>query len=164
MYSIYKYLLSLLSPKRFRRACFPSGEVFFTPHLEKAVANLRPHLLQGCLRDPSPQFLPMYYCTGRSTKLGLPTFRSTRGTNRVETYHRHLGLIWGGHRAAPQLASSITVVHNHRRNHRMAGTACFDLSFFFVVVVCLNPVFFVVLSGLCFLYFWVAFTHKTNVL
>ncbi|CAM9783090.1 unnamed protein product, partial [Laminaria digitata] len=97
-----------------------TGDAFFTPRLEKAVANLRPHLVQGCLSDPSPQFLPLYCCKGRSAKLGLPTFRSTRGTNRVETYHRFLGLILGGHRTAPHLASSITVVHNHRRNHRMA--------------------------------------------
>ncbi|CAN0420699.1 unnamed protein product, partial [Laminaria digitata] len=97
-----------------------TDEPFFTPRLEKAANNLRPHLLQGCLSDPDPQFLSLYYCTGRSAKYGLPTFRSARGTNRVEAYHTPLRSLLGGHCSSPQLASSVLIVHNHRRNHRMA--------------------------------------------
>lgn len=99
-----------------------AGEPCFTPRLTKAAKNLRPHLLQGCLSDPDPQFLSPYYCTGRSAKYGMPTLRSARGTNRVESHHTPLRSLLGGHRTSPQLASSVLVVHNHRRNHRMAGT------------------------------------------
>ena len=61
-------------------------------------------------------------CTGRSAKYGLPVFRCSRGTCSNESLHKGLSQVLGGHRTAPQLANSVMVVYNHRRNHRTAGT------------------------------------------
>jgi len=98
------------------------GDAFFTPRVEKAVTNLRPHIVKGCISDPPSDFVPLYTCTGRSAKYGLPVFRCSRGTCSNESLHKGLSQVLGGHRTAPQLANSVMVVYNHRRNHRMAGT------------------------------------------
>lgn len=105
-----------------------SGEPFFTPRLEKAATNLLPHITKGCISDLPSDFLSLYVCTGRSKKYALPVHRSIRGSSKNEAYHCALSQVLGGHRAAPHLASSITAVHNHRRNHRMAGNYLKGLS------------------------------------
>jgi len=89
---------------------------------------LRSHLLYPLIlgdaffTPPPSDFVPLYTCTGRSAKYGLPVFRCSRGTCSNESLHKGLSQVLGGHRTAPQLANSVMVVYNHRRNHRMAGT------------------------------------------
>lgn len=123
------YLTSVLllsSAKQYLRtssACVAqlSGDPFFTRRLKKAEENLRPHIAAGCVSDLPSDFLPVYTCTGTSPKYGIHQYRSARGSSNNENYHKALSAIMGGHQTSPQLACSIAVVHNHRRNHRMAG-------------------------------------------
>ena len=107
------------------------GNASFTPRVEKAfstrgvkkaVINLRPHIVKGCISDPPSDFVPLNTCTGRSAKYGLPVFRCSRGTCSNESLLKGLSQVLGGHRTALQLANSVMVVYNHRRNHRTAGT------------------------------------------
>lgn len=98
-----------------------TGETIYTKRFEKAVANLQPHLEKGCVSDLPSDFVPIYTCTGFSAKYGIAQYRSARGSSSNENYHKALAPILGGHQTSPQLACSIAVVHNHRRNHRMAG-------------------------------------------
>ncbi|CAM9605798.1 unnamed protein product, partial [Hapterophycus canaliculatus] len=88
--------------------------------MEKAIKNLRPHIVNGCISDPPSDFVSLYTSKGRSAKYGIPVFRCSRGTNPNESLHKGLSQVLGGHRTAPQLANSVMVVYNHRRNHRMA--------------------------------------------
>lgn len=98
-----------------------SGATMYTRRFEKAVTNLRPHTLGGCISDLPSEFVSVYTCTGHSSKYGIPQYRSARGSSANENYHKALAAIMGGHQTSPQLACSIAVVHNYRRNHRMAG-------------------------------------------
>lgn len=98
---------------------FPD-EPFFTPRMEKAVKNLREHLANGCLSDPDPRKVPLYQVSGK-TRDGLDKLRSMRGTNRVESYHTPLRRLMGAYQTSPTMAHYSMLLHNYRRNHRMAG-------------------------------------------
>ena len=44
-----------------------------------------------------------------------------RGTNRVESYHTALRRPMGAYQTSPVMAHYSMLLHNSRRNHRMAG-------------------------------------------
>ena len=67
----------------------------------------------------------MHVVTGRAED-GLLTFRSLRGTNNVENYHKRLKDVVFSCRVTPRLAHSVLVAFNADWNVRMAGgpTTC----------------------------------------
>ena len=105
-------------------ATFPPSSLsktkYITDRLRKNMTNLRQHLQDGCVSDPDPRDVPLYHWSGR-TAAGADTYRSSRGTNRVETYHTPIRRIFSGYRTSPRMAHSILLTFNYRRNHRMAG-------------------------------------------
>lgn len=101
---------------------FFAGETLFDKQsLIKAVDNVLPHLQKGCVSDPDPRKVQLFHLSGR-TKDGLDKVRSARGTNRNEAYHRRLLHLLAALNISPLLAHYILLLHNYRRNHRMAGT------------------------------------------
>lgn len=89
--------------------------------MHKAAVNFRSHIEKGCIHDPDPEPVPLFQISGRS-KDGLDLVRSLKGTNRVENYHQPLRLLMGSYHASPMMAHFTMLLHNYRRNHRMAGT------------------------------------------
>lgn len=102
-------------------SCAFAGDAFFTPRLQKAAVNLRVHVENGCLSDPDPRHLPLYYVVGR-TREGLDKIRSTRWTNREESYYTPLRPLMGSCQTSPRLAHVTMMLFNYRRNYRMACT------------------------------------------
>ena len=90
--------------------------------MHKAAALLRVHIEKGCLSDPNPDLGPLLQIMGR-TKDGLDLIRSLNGTNRVENYHQLLRQLMGSYHASAIMAHYTMLLHNYRRNHRMAGTS-----------------------------------------
>lgn len=92
----------------------------FKHALMKAVDNALEHLKKGCVSDPDPRKVQLFHHAGR-TKDGLDKVRSARGTNRNEGYHQRLLQLLGAFNSSPLLAHYVLLLHNYRRNHRMAG-------------------------------------------
>ncbi|CAN0445314.1 unnamed protein product, partial [Ascophyllum nodosum] len=97
-----------------------TGDTLFTDRMHKAAALLRVHIEKGCLSDPNPDLVPLLQIMGR-TKDGLDLIRSLKGTNRVENYHQLLRQLMGSYHASAIMAHYTMLLHNYRRNHRMAG-------------------------------------------
>lgn len=96
--------------------------MFFTPQLVKAFKTLRVHQENGCLGDPHPQDIPLFYLAG-CTKDELDKHRSARTTNRVGSYLESLRLLIGAYQTFPRLAHVTMMLHNHRRNLRMVDVS-----------------------------------------
>lgn len=100
--------------------CLCSGEKLVNERMTKAAENVREHILKGCVHDPDPHKVQLFHLCGR-TKDGLDKVRSTRGSNRVESYHRLLRNLLGSFNTSPLMAHYTLLLYNYRRNHRMAG-------------------------------------------
>ena len=109
---------------RHRRFFFFSGESLFKPSLMKAADNVLEHVKKGCVSDPDPRKVQLFHHSGR-TKAGLDKVRSARGFNRNEGYHQRLLQLLGAFNISPLMTHYILLLHNYRRNHRMAGTFSF---------------------------------------
>ena len=96
----------------------------FKDALVKAANNALGHLKNGCVSDPDPRKVHLFHLAGR-TKDGLDKVRSARGTNRNEGYHQRLLQLLGAYNTSPLLAHYVLLLHNYRRNHRMAGKLSF---------------------------------------
>ena len=105
-------------------SCVLSGETLFKDALVKAANNALGHLKNGCVGDPDPRKVHLFHLAGR-TKDGLDKVRSARGTNRNEGYHQRLLQLLGAYNTSPLLAHYVLLLHNYRRNHRMAGKLSF---------------------------------------
>ena len=64
----------------------------------------------------------MYRVAGKD-KDGLALFVCLRGTNKTETYHQKLMIMFGASNASPQLADALLADHRHRYNVRAAWRA-----------------------------------------
>ena len=78
------------------------------------------HVREGCVSDLDPGQLAMHVVTGRSGD-GLLTFRSLRGTNGVENYHKKLREVVSSSRTSLRLAHLVLLAFNAAWNIRMAG-------------------------------------------
>lgn len=96
---------------------FLVGALFLNKKLCQAIKNLRVHIINDCVSDVT--VLVMYRSRGKG-KDGLELWDTHRGTNSVENYHLELKDIYGGSLMSPQLAHYIIMLHNYRRNIRMA--------------------------------------------
>ncbi|CAM9640259.1 unnamed protein product, partial [Hapterophycus canaliculatus] len=97
-----------------------TGNLLFTDRLKKRIANLRPHLEGGCLSDPDPRDVQLYFWAGRTAD-GVDKFRCARGTSNGENYHKFVRGVLAGTATSPRMAHSVLLAFNYRRNHRMAG-------------------------------------------
>lgn len=96
----------------------------FKPSLMKAADNVLEHVKKGYVSDPDPRKVRLFHHAGR-TKNGLDNVRSARGSNRNEGYHQRLLQLLGAFNISPLMTHYILLLHNHRRNHRMAGKFSF---------------------------------------
>lgn len=101
--------------------CAPrAGEPLINARVNKSIENVKRHIREGCVSDPDPRDFAMHVITGRSED-GLMTFRSLRGTNSVENYHKRFKDAVSSYRVAPRLAHSVILAFNADWNIRMAG-------------------------------------------
>ncbi|CAM9601324.1 unnamed protein product, partial [Hapterophycus canaliculatus] len=99
-----------------------TGEPLLNPRVRAGFGNVMRHVREGCISDPDPRQLAMHVVTGRSED-GLLTFRSVRGTNPVENYHKRYKDVLSSSRTSPRLAHSVLLAFNADWNVRMAGEA-----------------------------------------
>eukprot|EP00903_Cladosiphon_okamuranus_P009546 g9090.t2 len=97
-----------------------TGKLFLTDRLKKGIDNLLPHLELGCVSDPDPRDVQLYFWEGR-TPDGLDVFRCGRGTSNVENYHIPIRDLLAGYGSSPRMAHTVMLPFNYRRNQRMAA-------------------------------------------
>lgn len=126
-----KYCRRVIPPpptllQRFDRLCHAFQDVqdsktkepLFRSHTQKAVQNLRGHIEKGCISDVTG--IPLYVAAGKDPETGLTTYRSIRGTNGTEGYHRHMLEILSRYCASPRLLHELLMMFNYRWNINMA--------------------------------------------
>ena len=103
-----------------RRLSISIGDLFFTNRLKKALANVRVHLHNGCLSDPDPRDVQLFFWAGHTAN-GVDRFRCARGTSNMENYHKPVRDHFAGFETSLRMARFVLLPFNYRRNHRMAG-------------------------------------------
>eukprot|EP00904_Undaria_pinnatifida_P013342 jgi/Undpi1/9138/HiC_scaffold_26.g11596.m1 len=96
-----------------------AGEPLLNPRVQAGLRNVMRHVREGCVSDLDPGQLAMHVVTGRSGD-GLLTFRSLRGTNGVENYHKKLREVVSSSRTSLRLAHLVLLAFNAAWNIRMA--------------------------------------------
>ncbi|KAJ3310268.1 hypothetical protein HDU76_003407, partial [Blyttiomyces sp. JEL0837] len=94
-----------------------SGEKLFRQKTYPAVANLRDHIMKGCLSDVPG--IPLYFYSGKS-KNGIGRYRCCRGTNKNEGYRKHVQKVLHKYAGSPVLAHQLMIEFNYRWNLNMS--------------------------------------------
>ena len=80
-----------------------TGKPLFNAKADKAWRQLLKHVKAGCLSDPDPAEISLYFLVGR-TKEGLPIFGCVRGTNDIEGYHQKVKGMLAGWNNSPEVS------------------------------------------------------------
>jgi hypothetical protein len=79
-----------------------SGEKFFKSAALKEWASLMRYVQKGCLSDPDPREVDLYFIVGTDGG-GVPIYGCYRGTNDLEGYHQKLKGIMAGWNISPEV-------------------------------------------------------------
>lgn len=100
-----------------------TGKPLFNEEAWKRWRALKEHVARGCLSDPDPSYVNLYYTIG-TRKNGLPIYACSRGTSQLEGYHQKLRDIIAAWICSPRMAESILKEFNFRWNLAMAVKYC----------------------------------------
>ena len=79
-----------------------TGKPLFNAKAQKAWGQLLRHVELGCLSDPDPAEVSLYFLVGHS-KEGLPIYGCIRGTNDIEGYHQKVKGMLAGWNNSPEV-------------------------------------------------------------
>ncbi|KAJ3073463.1 hypothetical protein HDU98_001449, partial [Podochytrium sp. JEL0797] len=90
-----------------------AGEPLLSEKARAEFKSLLKHAEKGCLSDPPG--MSMYYPV-RKDREGLTVYRCIRGTNRLESYHQKLEMLFDSWCASPELAACGLTIIRHWTN------------------------------------------------
>jgi hypothetical protein len=92
--------------------------IFFSAKAEQRWRAFLDHAVRGCISDPDPQVVPLYFIAGWS-RAGLPIYGCSRGTVDLEGYHQKIESLLEGYRVGPEHSDAVLREFNFRWNLAM---------------------------------------------
>lgn len=93
---------------------------FFSATTEGRWAGFIEHAAKGCVSDPDPRSVPLYFISGWS-RAGLPIYGCSRGTVDLEGYHQKIEALLEGYSVGLEQADATLREFNFRWNLAMEG-------------------------------------------